>query len=162
MWKDAYFESKILTADPARLIGLLYEAAIDSVSAARHHLAAGDVAARSAAISRATAIICELGRSLDHDRGGSISRSLGELYEYLQRRLLEANLKQAEEPLAEALGLLSTLAEAWGGVQAQIAHAEAAAVESEAAGADPETPEFSIASRFAHAGITSTRPGWAL
>ena len=59
----------------------------------------------------------ELATSLDHERGGEISQRLALLYDYIQRRLLEANLQQSDAPLAEVLGLLSTLSEAWAGVR---------------------------------------------
>jgi hypothetical protein len=39
------------------------------------------------------------------------------LYDYIQRRLLEANIQQSDAPLAEGLGLLSTLSEAWAGIR---------------------------------------------
>jgi flagellin-specific chaperone FliS len=42
-----------------------------------------------------------------------IAARLGELYGYVQRRLLEANFKQTDEPLEEVLGLLTVLASAW-------------------------------------------------
>lgn len=111
--QDAYLESKILSADPVELIRLLYQAAIEAVGHARRHLAEGDVAARSRQISKAHAILTELALSLDHEAGGSISRNLAELYDYMQRRLLDAHVRQADEPLAEVAGLLTTLLEGW-------------------------------------------------
>ena len=36
----------------------------------------------------------------------------------MTRRLIEANCQQSDAPLADVLGLLSTLAEAWTGVAA--------------------------------------------
>jgi hypothetical protein len=38
----------------------------------------------------------------------------------MQRRLLDANSGQIDQPLAEVLSLLSTLAEAWSGVTAEL------------------------------------------
>jgi flagellin-specific chaperone FliS len=54
---------------------------------------------------------------LDHKRAGEISGRLAPLYDYMQRRLLDANMRQVDEPLAEVLGLLTTLGEAWESVQ---------------------------------------------
>ena len=59
----------------------------------------------------------ELATSLDHERGGEISQRLALLYDYMQRQLLDANMKQSDGPLAEVLGLLSTLSEAWEGIR---------------------------------------------
>ena len=122
MWQnahDAYLESRVLSADPLELVHLLYEAAIAAVREARRYLAEGEIAARSRSITRAFGILQELVAALDHDRGGEISGRLAQLYDYMQRRLLEANFQQTDQPLAEVLGLLATLAEAWQGVKRQ-------------------------------------------
>jgi len=119
MWNtghDAYLESRVMTADPIELVNLLYQACTQAVREARHHLAEGRIAERSQQINKACAIVIELATSLDHERGGEISRRLALLYDYMQSRLLEANMKQSDAPLAEVLGLLSTLSEAWAGV----------------------------------------------
>jgi flagellar protein FliS len=113
---QAYLESRILSADPVELVRMLYQGAIARVRDARDHLAAGDIAARSRAISKAIEMLSELTSSLDHDRGGEIAARLSQLYDYMQRRLLEANFQQADPPLADVLGLLMTLAEGWEGV----------------------------------------------
>ncbi len=110
----AYVAEKILSADPVELIGMLYGAAIESVESARRYLAAGAIPARSAAISKAIEILCELTASLSPEP--AISRRLAELYDYMQRRLLEANFEQSDAPLTEVSRLLATLAEAWQGV----------------------------------------------
>ena len=65
--------------------------------------------------------------ALDHQRGGEISVRLAQLYDYMQRRLIEANFQQSDPPLVEVLGLLSTLSEAWNGVRAESAPPESAA-----------------------------------
>ncbi len=111
--QEAYRAEKILSADPVELIRMLYGAAIESVDAARRHLAEGQIPARSAAISKAVGILSELVLSLDPERAPEVSRRLAGLYDYMQRRLLEANFEQADRPLAEVCGLLATLAEAW-------------------------------------------------
>jgi flagellar protein FliS len=114
---DTYLENRVLSADPIELVRMLYQAADGAVRAARGHLAAGDIAARSNAIGRACDILAELTGSLDRDRGGEIADRLAQLYDYITRRLVEANTLQQDAPLAEVLGLLGTLAEAWDGVQ---------------------------------------------
>jgi flagellar protein FliS len=111
--KDAYLESQVLTADPMELVRLLYRGAGDAVHRAAAELAAGHILARSRQISKAYAILARLAVTLDHARGGALSRSLAELYDYMQRRLLEANRHQTVEPLAEVELLLATLLEGW-------------------------------------------------
>jgi flagellar protein FliS len=114
---DVYLENRVLSADPIELVRLLYQGADRAVREARRHLAAGDIAARSRAICKACDILAELTGSLDRDRGGEIAARLAQLYDYITRRLVEANTRQQDAPLAEVLDLLATLAEAWDGVK---------------------------------------------
>lgn len=124
MWNEAYLETRILSADPVELVALLYEGAIGAVEQARRHLAGGDIAARSAAISKAVGILMELSQSVNPEAGGEISQRLVQLYDYLERRLLEANFQQADGPMEEVLRLLRVLAEGWAAVRAQAKPAE--------------------------------------
>ena len=120
MWNsghDAYLESRVLAADPVELVSLLYQACTQAVREARSYLAAGQIAERSREINKACAIVIELATSLDHERGGEISQRLALLYDYMERRLLQANMQQSDAPLADVLGLLTTLSEAWAGVR---------------------------------------------
>ena len=120
MWNsghDAYLESRVLAADPVELVSLLYQACTQAVREARCYLAAGQIAERSREINKACAIVLELATSLDHARGGEISQRLALLYDYMERRLLQANMQQSDAPLADVLGLLTTLSEAWAGVR---------------------------------------------
>lgn len=109
----AYFKGRVQTADPLTLVRLLYDHALQSVKTARKMLQARDIAARSKAISSASDCLCLLTDSLSLEEGGEISRNLLALYGYMQNRLLEANLHQTDDPLAEVQSLLATLQSAW-------------------------------------------------
>lgn len=109
----AYFEQEVLSADPLDLVCMLYQAAIGRVRDARRHLEARAVAPRCEAISKACDIVGELMSSLDLEKGGEVAFRLRDLYVYILSRLLEANLQKKDEPLAEAIGLLTTLGEGW-------------------------------------------------
>jgi flagellar protein FliS len=120
MWNNghtAYLESRVLSADPVELVNLLYQGCTSAVREARHFLAEGKIAERSREINKAFEILVELESSLDHDRGGEIGRRLALLYDYMRRRLLDANMQQSDPPLTEVLGLLATLSEAWEGIR---------------------------------------------
>ncbi len=115
-----YRQTEVLSADPVMLVSILYRAAIDAIGAARRHLQGGAIRERSRQITKAAEIINELMLSLNHEQGGEISRTLGGLYAYMQSRLIEANTRQADAPLAEVQDLLSTLLEAWRGIRAPV------------------------------------------
>jgi len=137
---NTYLETRVLSADPLELVRLLYHAAIDAVRDARRHLEEGDIPARSRSISKASGILAELLSALDRERGGEIAKRLAELYNYMRSKLLEANLRQADAPMSEVLGLLATLLEAWEGMEAGAAPQPAAAPQDEWAQAYPAEP----------------------
>jgi flagellar protein FliS len=110
---DSYRESEILSADPLKLVEILYRAAIESISDARSYLACGAIRDRSNAISKTCEILMELAQSVDLQRGGDIAKNLIDLYDYMQHRLLEANIQQLDKPLLEVSSLLRTLLEGW-------------------------------------------------
>ena len=113
MWREAYLETHVVSADPLQLICLMYEHAAEAVRDARRHLAARDIAARAKAISKTIGIVGELSSSLNHEAGGDISTNLEQLYAYMTVRLTEANIRQEDAPLAEVERLLVTLTQAW-------------------------------------------------
>jgi flagellar protein FliS len=146
----AYLESKVLTASPLQLVHLAYQGAIDAITEARGHLAAGRIMARGRAITRAQQIITELLSSLDHEKGGELSSRLAGLYKYMRRRLSEAHIKQADEPMAEVQGLLETIDEGWKGLL--LADTPAAA----AASAGASSPWMSAADAHVHSSAAYT------
>jgi flagellar protein FliS len=109
---DRYLETAVFSADPVKLVCMLYRGAIEATASARRHLKDGDIRQRSRQIMRAVAILQELSRSLD-PQYPEISRPMRELYAYMHARLLEANSKQIDAPLAEVEQLLSTVLEGW-------------------------------------------------
>jgi flagellar secretion chaperone FliS len=109
---DRYLEAEVSSADPVKLVCMLYRGAIEATAAARRHLKAREIAPRSRQIMRTSAILRELSHSLD-PQYQEISGPLSNLYAYMQKCLLEANAKQIDPPLAEVEQLLSTLLEGW-------------------------------------------------
>src|SRR5947208_2002799 len=110
---NAYFEQMILSASPVELVRLMDGQAIVSVQDAREHLRQKKVAARSRAIMRGYGILAELLTALRVEDAPQFAPRLRSLYLYMQGLLLKANCDQIDEPLAETLALLHTLAEAW-------------------------------------------------
>lgn len=107
-------ESAVASADPHRLIMMLFDGAIAAISLARLHMEAGDIAQKGASISKAIDLITNgLRASLDMEAGGDLAERLGSLYDYMSQRLLFANLKNSVAALDEVSELLTGLRDAW-------------------------------------------------
>lgn len=107
-------ETSVPTADPHKLILLLFEGARTAVSTAKLHMTQGNIPEKGRLISNAIDIITNgLKASLDFDAGGDLSLKLGALYDYMAERLLWANLKNDTATLDEVIKLLNELHGAW-------------------------------------------------
>jgi len=107
-------ETGVAAASPHQLIVMLYEGAELAVRMAIKHMNEGDIAKKSAAISKASTIILEgLRAALDPQQGGDLAHQLDALYVYMNQRLMLAHINNQTTPLEEVLGLLRELHGAW-------------------------------------------------
>lgn len=110
---NAYIENMIKTASPAKLVEMLYVNAVDRLKRAAKFIKDNDIAKATEQISKVESIILELNISLDMEKGGEIAKHLRALYNYMYRRLLEANMEKSISKVEEVRELLQGLLEAW-------------------------------------------------
>ena len=107
-------DTSVTSADPHKLILLLYQGALLAISSAKNQMLRKDIPAKGKSISHAILIIDEgLKSSLDKNAGGELAQNLSALYEYMSQRLLVANLKNDVAALDEVSSLLTELKGAW-------------------------------------------------
>jgi flagellar protein FliS len=113
-YQSAGLEVSVSTADPHKLILMLFDGALLAVAQAKQHMEAGNVAAKGSAVSRAVRIIDEgLKASLDTSAERAVAQQLWQLYEYMCRRLLLASLHNEAAGVDEVSRLLKDIREAW-------------------------------------------------
>jgi len=117
MYQQTRAEGRVEGADPHQLIAMLLDGAIERIAQARVHLRRGDVPAKGAVVTKAVAIVGELRASLNHEAGGSVAQRLDSLYDYVNRRLLFAQLNNDDEALAECARLLEPVRDGWNGIR---------------------------------------------
>lgn len=108
-----YRDSELLNSSPERLVQVLYEIGIRAIEKARECCLNGQIAERGAHITKAFDVFVELQNGLNFELGGEMARSYARLYDYCQRRILEAHARQSEPMMAEVQSLLTDLLEAW-------------------------------------------------
>jgi flagellar protein FliS len=117
-YAKAGIETGVETADPHKLILMLFEGALLAVASASLHMkrndGAEDLARKGESISKAINIITNgLKASLDQTAGGELAGKLGALYDYMSSRLLHANMHNQPAVLDEVSHLLAELKDAW-------------------------------------------------
>ena len=110
---QVYRQTQAQTAAPGELVVMLYQGAIRFVGAGIDAIEIKDVPTAHNSLVKAQAIVSELAETLDLERGGDIARNLAGIYDYLNRRLVEANLAKSAQPAREVLALLRELLPAW-------------------------------------------------
>lgn len=113
-----YRANAILTASPGQLVLMLYDGALKALALAREGFAVSvDDPKRISLINeqllKAQAILQELQGGLNMEAGGEFARTMHRLYDYHNRRLLEANLRKQVEPVIEVERLVRELRDAW-------------------------------------------------
>ncbi|MCC5793146.1 MAG: flagellar export chaperone FliS [Chromatiales bacterium] len=103
----------VSAADRTQLILRMMQGALDRIHVARGHLQRGEIARKGEQIARAAALVDTLRASLNHEQGGELADRLAALYDYMARRLTEANLRNDPAILLEVAGLLAELRDGW-------------------------------------------------
>ncbi|MDD5065425.1 MAG: flagellar export chaperone FliS [bacterium] len=115
---DKYKETQIKTANQGKLIVMLYDGAIKFLNAARDAIINKKTEEVHNKITRAQDIIMELLLSLNME-AGDIASKLYNLYIYMNKRLIEANIYKKTEPVDEVLKMLTELKEVWAQIASQ-------------------------------------------
>jgi len=122
-----YLRTKVLTATPEQLQLMLYDGAIRFTEQAKAALLKNDFENSFNGISRAQKIIAELTGSLKHDISPDLCGKLSALYNFVYRKLIEANIDHKVESLDDALSILKYQRETWAMLLDQLGKKKAAA-----------------------------------
>ncbi|WP_137226476.1 flagellar export chaperone FliS [Shewanella sp. MEBiC00475] len=112
-YRKVSLESEIAVASPHRIIQMMFEGALQRIAQAKYAIQQKQPAQKGENIGKAISIIAGLSGSLNMDAGSEISANLDSLYEYMLRRLSEANVANDVEMLEEVSALLRTIKEGW-------------------------------------------------
>ncbi|KAB7706504.1 flagellar export chaperone FliS [Bacillus aerolatus] len=108
---QTYSNNAVTTASPGELTLMLYNGCLKFINQAKKAIADQDIEAKNTSIQKAQAIIQELMVTLNMDV--AVSENLLSLYDYLNRRLIEANIKSDTAVLEEVEGFVTEFRDAW-------------------------------------------------
>ncbi len=108
---NQYRQNQVTTATPGELTLMLYDGAARFIRQSKQLIIDGNVEKSHESNLRSQDIIQELMVTLNMDI--EISHQLMSLYDYINRRLIEANIKKDTEILDEVLGMVIDLRQTW-------------------------------------------------
>ena len=106
-----YQKNAVQTASPAKLTLMLYDGAVKFTNIAIDAIEAGDIEKAHNNIVKAQNIIVEFRSTLDMKY--PVAKDFDVVYDYIYRRLVEANMKKDKDILVEALKHIKTMRDTW-------------------------------------------------
>lgn len=114
-------EAKVESASPHGLISMLYDGLLTRISQAKNGMLAGNFEQKGVNVTKALNILGGLAGSLDPHHSPELAERLGELYDYCQRRLLDASAQRDAEGFDEVASLIRDIKEAWEAIEPEAA-----------------------------------------
>ncbi|MEN8166469.1 MAG: flagellar export chaperone FliS [Pseudomonadota bacterium] len=112
--------SEVNYASPHRLVQMLMEGALEKIAIAKGHMDRKEHEKKGKHINWAISIINGLRSSLNQEEGGEMANNLDNLYDYMVRRLSEANLSNDMAILDEISSLILEIKMAWDAIPDEI------------------------------------------
>ena len=112
-YHNVHIASAVPYADGVQLIQMLFDGLVDALAKAEGEIERKNIQEKCRSLNRATSILYGLQDSLDFKKGSDLARNLSDLYDYMIRRVMFANLHNDVNALHEVKGLISEIRSAW-------------------------------------------------
>ena len=106
-------EGNVEVADSHGLISMLFNALLLKLKIVRGYIDKQQVNEKVLVVNKCLDILDGLRSSLNKEDGGEIAENLDDIYDYMQRRLVEANMQNDNRIVSEVESLLKEISEAW-------------------------------------------------
>ncbi|MGP4068823.1 flagellar export chaperone FliS [Halobacillus sp. B29] len=108
---QAYQNNSVETASPGELTLMLYNGCLKFIKTAKKAIENHDIEKKNTNIQKAQKIIRELMVTMDQDY--EVAKDIMRLYDYMNRRLMEANITNDLGILEEVQGLTEEFRDTW-------------------------------------------------
>ncbi|MFZ0368804.1 MAG: flagellar export chaperone FliS [Halobacillus sp.] len=108
---QAYQNNSVETASPGELTLMLYNGCLKFIKTAKKAIENHDIEKKNTNIQKAQKIIRELMVTMDQDY--EVAKDIMPLYDYMNRRLMEANITNDLGILEEVQGLTEEFRDTW-------------------------------------------------
>ncbi|MDO6618599.1 flagellar export chaperone FliS [Pseudomonadota bacterium] len=121
-YRKVSLDSEIAVASPHRIIQMMFDGALLRLAQSRYAIENNDIASKGVFINKAIGIINGLNGSLNMDDTDSVASNLAELYDFMLRRITEANLNNDVAAIDDVTSILRTIKEGWDAIPQDMHH----------------------------------------
>jgi flagellar protein FliS len=119
-YRSVIAHGAVANADPHALVLTIIDAALARLAAARTCIERRETRRKAELLHSAVILIAELRGSLNLRNGGPLAQNLSDLYDYMARRLIHANLNSDAGAVAEVQSLLGEIRDGWAAIGPQV------------------------------------------
>lgn len=110
---NAYKNNSVNFASKEQLLLMLLEGAVKFSKIARQAIIDNDIQKAHSNIIKTQKIFYELMATLDLDKAGSWGENMMSIYEFITRKLTEANVKKDKDKIDEVIPLIEDVKDTW-------------------------------------------------
>ncbi|MCL1057831.1 flagellar export chaperone FliS [Shewanella gelidimarina] len=121
-YRKVSLDSEISVASPHRIIQMMFDGALQRLAQSRYAIENNDLQSKGVYVGKAIGIITGLNNSLNMDAGGDVSQNLSDLYDFMLRRITEANANNDAKALDDVSDILRTIKEGWDAIPSDKHH----------------------------------------
>jgi len=118
--KSTYQEASVASANPIRLVMMVYDRMLIDMQKAVECLHSGNVEARTQHVKHAMECVDHLQGNLNMESGGEAANFLWRFYTHLRAKLLEAQIKQSESILKQQIWFVQQVRGEWDKAERQL------------------------------------------
>ena len=108
-----YKQVQVKTANREKLLIMLYQGCVKFLRLAKKSIEEENIQDANNYIIRSQDIIRELMNTLDMEKGGNIASNLYQLYDFMNRQLIEANVNKDVEKIEIVEDMMLELLDSW-------------------------------------------------
>ena len=108
-----YKQVQVKTANKGKLVVMLYQGCIKFLRLAKKNIEKNNIESSHNYIIRSQDIILELMNTLDMEKGSDIANNLYQLYDFMNRKLIEANVDKDIDKIEIVEDMMLELLDSW-------------------------------------------------
>lgn len=112
-YKKGSLKQDLSTADPHKITLMLMQGALEKIAMAKGSIERKEFESKAIHLSKATSILVNLRDTIDLEVKSEVGENLYALYDYMIRRLTDANIQNSLKIMDEVINLMLPIKNAW-------------------------------------------------
>ncbi|WOT06245.1 flagellar export chaperone FliS [Shewanella youngdeokensis] len=119
-YRKVSLDSSLAVASPHKVIQMMFAGALERLAQGRYAIEQNNLELKGVSLGKAVSIIAGLNSSLNMDAEGDVAGNLSALYDFMLRRVSEANINNDVTGIDEAAKILRMIKEGWDAIPAEL------------------------------------------